>query len=88
METAFETSLRLRPTVHFSWHWTSCGQTRPQTAGSREFSLMISRALANSPSAMAPTKSRMLMRTGQPSTHGALRHCRHRIASSRACSSV
>ena len=32
------------PTVHVAWHWVSCGQTRPHTAGSRLLRLMMSMA--------------------------------------------
>ncbi len=88
METALPRSLSDLPTVQGTWHWDSCGQTRPQTAGSRLFLRITSAAALKLPAAISRTNPGMSMRTGQPSTHGALRHCRHRVASRIACSSV
>ena len=40
-----ETASPLIPRIHLPSHWLSCGQTRPQTAGSAEDSAMISASL-------------------------------------------
>ena len=69
-------------------HCSSCGQTRPQTAGSAFFSLMVRMPAAKSPSATSPTKPGMSIPTGQPSTHPGFLQRRQREASSRASPAV
>jgi len=39
--TALSTLLRLLPTTQAFWHCSSCGQTRPQTAGRMFVSLIV-----------------------------------------------
>ena len=88
MATAFATSFSDLPTVQYFWHWFSCGQTRPHTAGSRLFVLIRSIAPWKSRRAIRPTKSRMGSSTGQPVVHGWFLHWRQRCASRTACASV
>ena len=81
-------SLRILPSVHFSMHCVSCGQTRPQTLGSRLVRLMMAMASPSRPSAIALTKPGMSISTGHPATQGFAGHCRQRMASTRAIASV
>src|SRR5665647_716546 len=67
-------------------HCSSCGQTRPQTAGKLVVSLSLAMAPAGSPAWMSWTKAGMSMPTGQPSTHLGFLHSRQRLASSMAIS--
>ena len=54
------------PRMHLPSHWFSCGQTRPQMAGSMESSRMVSRAPPKSFARICSIKRGMLMLTGQP----------------------
>ena len=67
-------------TQNFS-HWSSCGQTRPQTAGRALSALIIRAAPMKSPSRMRRMNSGIFTSTGQPSRQGAFLHCRQRPAS-------
>src|SRR5665647_1949622 len=67
-------------------HCSSCGQTRPQTAGKLVVSLSLAMAPAGSPAWMSWTKAGMSMPTGQPSTHLGFLHSRQRLASSMSMS--
>jgi hypothetical protein len=51
MLTDFSVDLRAAVTVHTIWHWSSCGHTRPQMAGSRLRSRIVATAARKSPSA-------------------------------------
>ena len=72
------------PRTHLPSHWFSCGQTRPQTEGSRLASRMISRPPPKLPSRIFSMKPGMLMETGQPSTHWGFLQSRQRLASATA----
>ena len=76
----------LLPSRHSFSHWSSCGQTRPQTAGSAFFSRISRAAPAKSPAATSLTNPGMSTPTGQPSTHAGFLHCRQRLASATASS--
>ena len=76
------------PSTQFLSHCSSCGQTRPQTAGSAFVRLIFLMPAAQSPSAMQSMKPGMSMPTGQPSTHPGFLQARQRAASWRARSSV
>ena len=87
-ETANPRSLWTLATMQFSWHWLSCGQTRPQMAGRRLVSLMSRIAPRKSPSATSFRKPGTSTPTGQPETHGSFLQERQRTASARACAGV
>ena len=76
------------PRMHLPSHWFSCGQTRPQIAGSMESSRMVSRAPPKSFARICSIKRGMLMLTGQPSTQNGFLQLRQRSASASAISSV
>ncbi len=76
------------PKMHFCWHCSSCGQTRPQIAGRAFFSLIFFAASSYFPSLRSLMNSGIGTPTGQPDTHCGFGHCRQRLASSQACSSV
>jgi hypothetical protein len=80
--TARSTPFNDLPRVQSAWHWTSCGQTRPHTAGRRLVSLMMSTAALKSPSRSFRMKPGMLTATGHPLTQGAFLQFRQRSASS------
>ena len=61
---------------------TSCGHTRPVTAGRLLSPRKISAAAATSPSASLPINPGISIPTGQPSTHLTFLHCKQRLASS------
>ena len=82
------TGSSVSPTVQTPSHWVSCGQTRPQTAGSRLVDVMTSYAPWKFFSPILAMNAGMSMETGQPRTHGSSAHCRHRSASRSAFSSV
>src|SRR5208283_2934072 len=75
--------LRRQPPSHCS----SCGQTRPETAGSKFFLLIILIAAAKSPSATHLTKLGISTSTGHFDTHFGFLQFRQRLASPRAISS-
>ena len=68
-------------------HCSSCGQTRPHTAGKLVVSLSLAMAPAGSPSPISLMNAPMSMPTGQPSTHLGFLHWMHRLASIMAMSS-
>ena len=86
--TALSTSFMSLPIVQNFWHCFSCGQTRPQTAGRSDVSLMTRSAPAKSPAAAFARKPGMLIATGQPCMQGFEGHCRQREASRCAISAV
>ena len=67
-------------------HWSSCGQTRPQTAGSALSVFRIRFAAATSPSLILRMNCGICTSTGQPWRHGAVLHWRQRDASTAAVS--
>ena len=67
-------------------HCSSCGQTRPHTAGRALVCFTVRMPAANSPSATYPTNAGMSTPTGQPATHPGFLQARQRAASSRASS--
>ena len=76
------------PTVHTPSHCASCGQTRPQIAGSRFVSVIVSYAPRRFFSVIFKMNSGMSISTGQPRMHGSSGQIRHRSASRSASSSV
>jgi hypothetical protein len=74
--------------MHLAWHWDSCGQTRPQTAGSAFFDFMIAMPSAYFFSFTHFMNVGIGTSTGQPVTHCGFGHDRHRLASSNASSSL
>ncbi len=76
------------PTMHLPSHCSSWGQTRPQTAGRAFLSQSLAVAPEKSPSAMHLMNSGMSTDTGHPSTQDGFLHCKHRLASVIAISSV
>src|SRR5512137_50632 len=69
-------------------HWSSWGQTLPQTAGRQFVSLIFRAAPMKSPSATSWMKAGMSMSTGHPDTQPGFLHWMHRLASSMAVSGV
>jgi hypothetical protein len=67
-------------------HWSSCGQTLPQTAGRQFVSLIFRAAPRKSPSATSWTKPGMSKSTGHPDTEPGFLHWMQRLASSMAVS--
>ena len=65
-------------------HCVSCGQTRPQTAGSDELAEIILYASSNSPVFTLAINSGMDIFTGQPATHGLFLQFKHLVASATA----
>ena len=76
----------LMPRTHLDSHCVSCGQTRPQTAGSEDCLFRISNAPSMSPLATFSMKAGMSICTGQAVTQGLFLQCRQRRASSTAIS--
>ena len=76
----------LKPRIHFPSHWLSCGQTRPQPAGSALDSAIVAAASLNLPSFTSEMNFGMLIDTGQPLTHCAFLQFKQRVASSCASS--
>ena len=76
------------PRTHLPSHWFSCGQTRPQMAGSMDSSRMMSRAPPKSSSRIFSMNLGMLMLTGQPSTQSGFLQSMQRSASASAISLV
>ena len=74
--------------IHLDSHCFSCGQTRPQTAGSALVSFSVLAASRNSPRSMFLMKRGMSIPTGQPSVHPGLAQSKQRLASVSACSFV
>ena len=74
--------------LHSASHWDSCGQTRPQIAGSGFAERRIFAAPAMSPVATAWMKSGIGIFTGQPSTHTGSWQRRQRSASNAAWDAV
>ena len=74
--------------MHWLSHCFSCGQTRPQTAGSAEVLFNTRAALRNSPRSMFLMNDGMLMLTGHPCIHVGLAQSRQRRASVMACSAL
>ncbi len=74
------------PSTQLRSHCSSCGHTRPQTAGSALVCLTVRMAAPKSPAATLPRKPGMSMPTGQPSTQPGFLQVRQRAASSRASS--
>src|SRR5512137_480730 len=67
-------------------HWSSWGQTLPQTAGRQFVSLIFRAAPMKSPSATSWIKAGMSMSTGHPDTQPGFLHWMQRLASSMAVS--
>ena len=67
------------PSTQLLSHCSSCGQTRPQTAGRALVCLTVRIAAAKSPSATQPMKPGMSMPTGQPSTQPGFLQARQRV---------
>ncbi len=82
------TGSSLLPMMQVASHCTSCGQTRPQTAGSALESFRIRYDSGISLRARAPMNPGMSISTGQPGTHLGFLHCRQRSASRNAISRV
>ena len=82
------TGSSVSPTTHAPSHCASCGQTRPQIAGSRFVSVIVSYAPWGLFCVILRMKPGMSIPTGQPRMHGASGHNRHRSASRSASSSV
>ena len=74
--------------THDPSHWLSCGQTRPQIAGSVFVRFITFIASQKLPRAIWPMKPGMSMFTGQPCTQPGFLHARQRFASSTASSGV
>ena len=72
------------PRMHLPSHWFSCGQTRPQTEGSRLSPLMAFSAPAQSSSRIFSMNCGMWTPTGQPSMHRGFLQSRQRLASATA----
>ena len=86
MATALLASFSSLPIVQNFWHCFSCGQTRPQTAGSNDVSLMTDNAPTKSPAAAFARKPGISMATGQPCMQGLFAQFMQRDASSIAAS--
>ena len=74
--------------IHCDSHCFSCGQTRPQTAGRDEDSLMIAAAPRMSPVSRVLINPGMLIFTGHPCTQVGFLQLRQRWDSVIACSKV
>ena len=82
------TGSNFTPSVHFCSHWSSCGQTRPQMAGSTFLSKSVWNAPSKSCRATWVMNVGMSISTGQPAMHGRFLHSMQRSASRTASSSV
>ena len=78
------TDLYFLPMTQVSSHWFSCGQTRPQTAGSAELARRMRAASRKSPSAILWMNPGMSISAGQLVTHCGFLQRRQRSASSMA----
>ena len=83
-----ETGSPFLPRIHCPSHWLSCGQTRPQIAGSALDSPITLYASSNHPSFTLEMNPGISIDTGHPCTHFAFLHPIHLFASSTASSAL
>ena len=81
-----ETGSPLIPLIHLPSHCDSCGQTRPQTAGSADDSEITLYASSTFPVLTCSINAGILIATGHPLIHCAFLQLRHLLASSIASS--